>query len=162
MSFSDLLKQKTSITNEKMNIATMSIPSSTSAPVMTLAETGNMIAAYAGDDFTKSDKYLWYDEYYDDEYSTIDKQKNIVLNKNQVNLTQEENSQVIPFMLDRYFDGMDLMKMLFQIHFVNKNATGSTRNKPLQNIPFPVNTALQLYFDTLPYNTIESYCRDNH
>lgn len=118
MSFSDLLKEKTSLTNANLVNA--------SAYVMTLAETDNITVAYAGDDFTKSDKYLWYDEYYDDEYSTIDKQKNIVLNKSQINLTQEENSQVIPFMMDRYYDGMDLMKMLFQVHFVNENGDEAT------------------------------------
>ena len=118
MSFSDLLKEKTSLTNANLVNA--------SASVMTLAETDNITVAYAGDDFTKSDKYLWYDEYYDDEYSTIDKQKNIVLNKSQINLTQEENSQVIPFMMDRYYDGMDLMKMLFQVHFVNENGDEAT------------------------------------
>ena len=75
MSFSDLLKEKTSLANSGI----------ASASVMTLAETDNTVVAYSGDDFTKSDKYLWYDEYYDDEYSTIDKQKNIVLNKNQIN-----------------------------------------------------------------------------
>ena len=116
MSFSDLLKEKTSLANSGI----------ASASVMTLAETDNTVVAYSGDDFTKSDKYLWYDEYYDDEYSTIDKQKNIVLNKNQINLTQEENSQVIPFMMNRYYDGMDLMKMLFQVHFVNENGDEAT------------------------------------
>lgn len=73
-----------------------------------------------GDDFTRSDKYKWYDQYEDSAYSTIDKLKNIKMDDNQINLTQEDNSQFIPFEMPRYYDGVDLMQMLIQVHYVNK------------------------------------------
>ena len=66
-----------------------------------------------------SGKYLWYDEYYDDSYSTVDDLKNITIDPSQINLTQEENSQVIPFILNRRWDNIDLKNMTLQINFVN-------------------------------------------
>lgn len=71
------------------------------------------------DNFTISDKYKWYANYHDEEYSDVDIQKNVTVNQNQINITQEENSQVIPFQLNRYYDGIDLMDMNFRIYFVN-------------------------------------------
>lgn len=73
------------------------------------------------ENYIRSDKYLWYEEYSDDDYSTIDGQKNIKVSTSQINLTQEENSQVIPFVMERYYDGIDLMKMTLQIHFLNSS-----------------------------------------
>lgn len=72
---------------------------------------------YAEDEFQKSDKYKWYDDYSDDDICTIDTQKNIHVNSNQINITQESNSQYIPFQMPRYYDGMDLMKMVITIHY---------------------------------------------
>lgn len=71
------------------------------------------------DSFLISEKYKWYSNYHDEEFSNIDIQKNITVNQNQINITQEENSQVIPFQLDRYYDGIDLMDMNFRIYYVN-------------------------------------------
>ena len=79
-----------------------------------------VMQAVVGDDFTRSDKYKWYDQYEDSSYSTIDKLKNIKMDDNQINLTQEDNSQFIPFEMPRYYDGVDLMQMLIQVHYVNK------------------------------------------
>ncbi len=66
-----------------------------------------------------SPKYDRYEEYKDIVFSTIDKQKNITLDDSQVNLTQEENSQYVPFKMFRYYDGIDIMKMTLLAHFVN-------------------------------------------
>ena len=71
--------------------------------------------------WTFSNKYYIYDEYSDDAVSTIDANKNISLNDKQLNITQERNSQFIPFVMPRYYDGYDLMKANLIIHFVNKN-----------------------------------------
>ena len=68
-------------------------------------------------EFQKSDKYDWYDDYSDDNICIIDSQKNISLNSNQINITQESNSQYIPFKMPRYYDGMDLMKMMIVVHY---------------------------------------------
>ena len=57
---------------------------------------------YTEDEFQKSDKYKWYDDYSDNDICTI---------------TQESNSQYIPFQMPRYYDGMDLMKMVITIHY---------------------------------------------
>lgn len=43
------------------------------------------------------------------------------MDDSQINLTQEDNSQFIPFEMPRYYDGVDLMQMLIQVHYVNKN-----------------------------------------
>ena len=63
--------------------------------------------------------YMWISDYTDIDYSTIDALKNIHVSNNQINISQEENSQVIPFELQRYYDGIDLAQMTFQIHYVN-------------------------------------------
>jgi hypothetical protein len=65
--------------------------------------------------------YDWIDDYEDNDYSYVDDLKNIRTSVNQINITQEENSQVIPFELPRYYDGIDLTNMTFQIHYVNAN-----------------------------------------
>lgn len=77
--------------------------------------------AVVGDDFTRSDKYKWYEQYADDKYSVIDGLKSIRMDDRQINLTKENNSQFIQFEMPRYYDGVDLMQMLIQVHYVNKN-----------------------------------------
>lgn len=91
-----------------------------SAANASLVEEPVMVMALVDDteSWTRSDKYLWYDEYYDNEISTIDNVKNITVNQNQINITQESNSQFIPFRMPRYYDGVDLMNMNILIHFV--------------------------------------------
>lgn len=66
-------------------------------------------------------RYEVYTEYADDAVSEVDKHKNITVNDEQCNLTQEENSQYVPFKLPRYWDGVDLMTKLIQFHYVNIN-----------------------------------------
>lgn len=64
-------------------------------------------------------RYLIYNEYYDDAYSTVDKIKNVTVDSSQINIVQETNSQYIPFRISRYWDGIDLMNMLIQIRYEN-------------------------------------------
>ena len=45
---------------------------------------------------------------YDEDYSVIDKKKNIQLNQNQATLQNESFGQFIPFKIERYRDGIDL------------------------------------------------------
>lgn len=71
--------------------------------------------------------YTYYnDEYHDDSISTVDSNKNITLSETQINITQEKNSQYIPFEIPRYYDGFDLSKTELSIYWVNKNGSGST------------------------------------
>ena len=69
-------------------------------------------------------RYLIYTEYSDDNFSSIDISKNINVDKTQVNLVGEENAQYIPFKIKRYWDGIDLMDMLIQIHYQNSKGNG--------------------------------------
>jgi predicted secreted protein len=70
--------------------------------------------------WNRSDKYVWADIYTDDlPVSTVDGNKTIVANTNQISLTQEENAQYISFIMPRYQDGIDLMNMTIRIHYVN-------------------------------------------
>ena len=87
--------------------------------VMTLDESDGMIAAYST--WTKSNKYIWNDQYSDDRISSIDKNKNITVADSQINITQEENSQYIPFEMPRYYDGFDLMGTTLSIHYVTSD-----------------------------------------
>lgn len=64
---------------------------------------------------------VWYPEYVDDNVQSININKVVTLSPNQPNLTQETHSQLIPFEMPRYYDGIDLSKMIIQIHFVNAN-----------------------------------------
>ena len=77
------------------------------------------IAAYSNDEFQISDKYVYYKNYSDENISYISYSKDININPSQINITQETNSQYIPFEMDRYHDGIDLMEMAISIHFVN-------------------------------------------
>ena len=80
-----------------------------------------VMADSASDDYAISGKYTWYSSYRDDKYSSIDELKNIKLDESQINITQEKNSQFIPFQMPRYYDGVDLLDMMLQVHFVNKD-----------------------------------------
>lgn len=64
-------------------------------------------------------RYKWYTKYQDTKYSTLDEQKRITMDAGQVNITQETRSQFIPFKIPRYYDGIDLMEMIIQIHYQN-------------------------------------------
>jgi len=58
------------------------------------------------------------DEYFDENPSTVDKEKNIVIGNNeQLNLEQEENSQYIQFTMPLKYDGFDLSKTALTIHY---------------------------------------------
>lgn len=69
--------------------------------------------------------YTYYnDEYSDNDISTVDSLKNITLSQTQINLTQENNSQYIPFEIPRYYDGFDLSTTELSIYWVNQNGVG--------------------------------------
>lgn len=87
--------------------------------IMTLSNDIEPIAAY--DPWIRDVKYEWYDEYYDDKISYIDEEKNIALDSSQFNITQEANSQYIPFEMYRFYDGYDLTKATISIFFVSSD-----------------------------------------
>lgn len=69
--------------------------------------------------WVRSDRYNWVTDYIDDlAVSTIDN-KTITVNTGQINLTQEQNAQYISFVMPRFQDGIDLMRMTIRVHYVN-------------------------------------------
>lgn len=128
LSFEDSLKAAQA---EAASIAPFSIANEEDYAVMTLDETSGLIAAYSGEEAwekpTNASIYTYYNgEYGDEDYSTVDANKNITLSQNQINLTQETNSQYIPFKIPRYYDQFDLSETEISIYWVNKSLMGSS------------------------------------
>ena len=98
-----------------MNAYNMEVASDS---IMTLDENYG-IAAYSGDDgnWEQHSDYVHYYQFSDDNLSTINDKKDIALNEKQFNITQEENSQYIPFEMPRYYDGFDLVETVISIHY---------------------------------------------
>lgn len=105
------------------------------AGIMTLDEVGG-IAAYSGDDgnWQQHNEYVRYSIFSDENLSTVSDEKDIVLNRKQFNITQEENSQYIPFEMPRYYDGFDLVNTLISIHYQTKSGRHAA-SKPV-NVTF--------------------------
>ena len=87
-----------------------------------LDETSQDLRAVVDSDFTKSDKYTWIDEYTDTEYSLIDANRNISVPSSTEEVTQENNGQIVMFEMPRHYDGIDLMDMTIQIHYMNADS----------------------------------------
>ncbi len=95
--------------SQKNSISTMDAkPVFESSPVA--VQSGEMVL---------DEKYKFYPDYSDDKFSVIDGQKNVSFDSEQINLTQESNSQYIPFKMPRYYDGFDLHSTSIVIYYVN-------------------------------------------
>ncbi|MBR5795585.1 MAG: hypothetical protein IKY26_05535 [Erysipelotrichaceae bacterium] len=114
-SFSERLKMATITSKNTEAIVT----SANVEPAMYSREIGyDEMVVYANENWTKDkNNYRWFDDFEDNNYSIIDDKKNIALNEKQFNITQEENSQFIPFEMARYYDGYDLLKAHISIHY---------------------------------------------
>ena len=146
LSFKDSL-QKNAESNvvKPMNVAPVAMPMiandvsvegiGVDMGVMTLDEVGG-IAAYSGEDgnWQEHHDYVRYSVFSDDNLSTVSEEKDIVLNRKQFNITQEENSQYIPFEMPRYYDGFDLVNTLISIHYQTKSGRHAS-SKPV-NVTF--------------------------
>lgn len=122
LSFSDSLKKHTeAIDNQTKLIAVESEPAVMDVPLMTLEENQGF-EVYSGDDgsWQQHADYVRYFNLSDDNISTINDRKEIALNDKQINITQEENSQYIPFEMSRYYDGYDLVNAVISIHYETK------------------------------------------
>lgn len=91
-------------------------------------DAGLATTAVVDDGYTLDERYPIYDQYFDDNYSTVDKSKNISVDSSQINITQEVNSQYIPFRIPRYWDGIDLMNMIIQVIYVHSDNKGEAYN----------------------------------
>ena len=69
--------------------------------------------------YDTTDNFAVGKRYSDEHISYVDEKKNVTVNDYQVNLTQEENSQYIPFEMNRYYDGIDLTTMKLSFYFEN-------------------------------------------
>ena len=122
LSFEDSLKKAL---KEREVVANIENATASNTPVMTLEsydiaeDEDNIIAAYSGDDgnWVQHTNYKYYSDYFDDNVSIVDDKKNITLNEDQINITQEENSQLIPFEMPRYYDGFDMSTTALSIHY---------------------------------------------
>ena len=70
--------------------------------------------------------------YVDENISYVDDKKNVKVNEFQVNITQETNSQYMPFIMNRYYDGIDLVNMKLSFYF--ENAEGGWGERKAVNV----------------------------
>lgn len=90
------------------------------------ANAGNSITedgarVYGAESWVLDDRYKYLAEYIDESLSIVDAEKNISVDHGQINLTREDNSQFIPFIMPRYYDGFDLSTTKISFYYVNKN-----------------------------------------
>ena len=77
--------------------------------------------AVVADAWMPHDGYRWFEDYYDDKISTVDDTKSISVHSAQVNISQEVNSQFIPFEMMRRYDNIDLIEMALSVHFTTSD-----------------------------------------
>ena len=103
----------------------VSTTSTQSVNIVMEAYSADDVSLFTEDEWLKPNNanlYDYYDnEYYDEKISTVDASKNITLSTEQINLTQEKNSQYIPFQIPRYYDGFDLSKTELSLYWVHEN-----------------------------------------
>ena len=128
MSMRNIAKPVASVVSD-MDIAVANDIGIEDNSIMTLDENYG-IAAYAGSDgnWQQHTGYVYYSTFHDDNISSISDEKDINLNRKQFNITQEENSQYIPFEMSRYYDGFDLVNAAISIHYETKSGRhGATK-----------------------------------
>ena len=96
--------------------------------MMSLSADDELIAAYSGESWERdtSGRYRWFtnshgEEIQDDKISYVDDNKNITVDSSQVNISQETNSQFIPFEMARCYDNIDLKDMAISVHFITSD-----------------------------------------
>lgn len=139
LSFKESLKN-----NSKNNVASAPMAASLSMNDMSVAVDNSIMTldesckatAYSGDDgnWQEHANYVRYSYFSDNNISIISDEKDISLNTKQFNITQEENSQYIPFEMPRYYDGFDLVNAVISIHYQTQNGRHGS-SKPV-NVMF--------------------------
>lgn len=94
----------------------------TAAPTLMSLANDTMVIN-ASEVFSKdmTGRYAWFDDYIDSNISIVDENKGISVNNAQVNISQESNSQFIPFEMNRKYDGIDLKDMALSVHFTTSD-----------------------------------------
>lgn len=90
------------------------------ATALTQSEDYEIVSYASNENWQRHTGYVYYSSFSDDNISTINDSKDINLNSKQFNITQEENSQYIPFEMPRYYDGFDLVSTVISIHYQTK------------------------------------------
>lgn len=90
------------------------------ATALTQSEDYEIFSYASNENWQRHTGYVYYSSFSDDNISTINDSKDINLNSKQFNITQEENSQYIPFEMPRYYDGFDLVSTVISIHYQTK------------------------------------------
>lgn len=127
-----------------------------SSEVMTLASVDDDMAVYAGDDYESVNGYSRVN-HSDEKYSTIDELKNITMDSSQINITQEDNSQYIPFRMPRYYDGIDLSMMNIFIRYSRSTSSNEGYTSEVVNVQ---RNSQYIRFGWLVNNTITSKVGD--
>lgn len=127
-----------------------------SSEVMTLASVDDDMAVYAGDDYESVNGYSRVN-HSDEKYSTIDELKNITMDSSQINITQEDNSQYIPFRMPRYYDGIDLSMMNIFIRYSRSTSSNEGYTSEVVNVQ---RNSQYIRFGWLVDNTITSKVGD--
>ena len=116
---------------------------------VTLAEAAtydNYANTHSGIEYNNN--YLVFDVFNDSSISTIDLSKNVSVQSSQINITQEKNSQYIPFSLTRKADGYDLYNGVIWI--VTNAGTAENQSDPYAIAPVNVYaTDDKIYFGWL-------------
>ena len=124
--------------------------------VMTLASVDDGVAVYDGDDYEIVNGYSRVN-HSDEKYSTVDEMKNITMDSSQINITQEDNSQYIPFRMPRYYDGIDLSDMNIFIRYSKSNTSNKGFTSEIVNVQ---KNSQYIRFGWLVNNTITSQVGD--
>lgn len=125
LSFEDSLKASMA-TTETMNLKSRNIAVANdidTVNTLTAVYDDNYgVTTYTnGENWERHPDYVYYSTFIDDNISVINDAKDINLNNKQFNITQEENSQYIPFEMPRYYDGFDLAHTVISIHYQTKS-----------------------------------------
>ena len=103
--------------NSENNVATADM-----VATMNIDDNSSVVAySESGGNWRQHSDYVIYSAFYDENVSVVDDVKDITLNKKQLNITQEENSQYVPFEMPRYYDGFDLVDAVISIHYKTRN-----------------------------------------
>lgn len=122
LSFEDSLKANGQSEDNSEDVSVASLDYAADEQALNTEEyAAKPVVMSLGSEWTLCDNYKSYDDYSDDDISTVDDEKNISLNRKQINITQESNSQFIPFEMPRYYDGFDLTNAKLLVHFVNQD-----------------------------------------
>lgn len=88
------------------------------------------VNVFGSNGWTTHEGYPIFEQYSDDKLSYIDEDKNITIDSSQINISQEVNSQFIPFEMNRRYDGFDLVETEISIHYTNSDG-GHGSSKPV-------------------------------